>query len=121
MSAARRLLIAAVLSVCFSTHLCFGDGLSIGMNVNRISDYNPSWVFIDALKQSRPWISFAYNPATDDEKWNAGGPILLDDVGMPKSLRQWTNESGQRMQQRVGTLIFREIGDAFPSGLYQAQ
>ena len=118
---------AASLAFCLIASSCFGQtslpekGLSIGINVNRISDYNPSWVFTDALKQSRPWISFAYNPATKEEKWNAGGPIELDELGMPKSLRRWTDENGQPMQQRVGTLIFREIGDAYPSGLYQAQ
>lgn len=123
MSAARCRVTSACLALCLLAHAweCCGEGLSVGINVNRISDYNPSWVFNDTLKQSRPWISFAYNPATKEEKWNAGGPISLDDVGMPKSLRRWTDENGQPMQQRVGTLIFREIGDAYPSGLYQAQ
>lgn len=97
------------------------EELSLGINLNRVVDYNPSWVFVDAIKQSRPWVSVAFNAETGEEKWGDGGPLPLNQFGMPTSLRAWQNEAGQQMQQRAVTLAFREIGDAFPAGIYQAE
>lgn len=97
-----------------------GD-LSLGINVNRVVDYNPSWVFVDAMKSSRPWIPIAYNTVTKQETWNDGEALELNAFGMPAALKRWKNEDGQLIQQRIATLVFREIGDAFPAGPYRAE
>lgn len=97
------------------------EEMQVGINLNRISDYNPSWVFTDAMKQSRPWISFAYNTVTGEEKWGGGGAIEVDAGQWPAQLRSWQNEQGQLMRQRAGTLIFREIGTRYPGGIYRAE
>ena len=121
MRMSRRLIGASAGFLCLLCVVVDAQEMSIGINLNRISDYNPSWVFTDVMKQSRPWISFAFNTVSKQETWNAGGPVDVDELGYPRSLRSWKDEQGNAMQQRLGTLIFREIGDAYPGGIYRAE
>lgn len=111
----------AALAFCLVPSWANAQALSIGMNLNRIVDYNPAWVFVDAMKAARPWIAVAYDTQTHQETWNSGKPLELDATGMPKGLSAWTNDSNVRIEQRAVTLVFREIGNAFPAGVYLAQ
>lgn len=95
--------------------------MSIGMNLESVVDWSSAWTFTDAFKTSRPWISHAYNTATWSKSWEGGGSVHTDSRGWPTSLNQWTNAQGQLMQQRLGTLMFRDIGTAYPAGVYRAE
>jgi len=95
--------------------------LRIGMNLESVVDWSPAWTFTDAFKTSRPWISHAYNTATFSESWEGGGPITVDAKGWPTQLNQFTNAQGQRIEQRLGTLMFRDIGTSYPAGTYRAE
>ena len=93
----------------------------IGMNVESVVDWSSAWTFADAFKTSRPWISHAYNTVTSSESWEGGGPVHVDAKGWPTALNQWTNTQGQLIQQRLGTLMFRDIGTRYPAGTYRAE
>ncbi len=95
--------------------------LRIGVNLESVVDWSPAWTFTDAFKTSRPWISHAYNTATFSESWEGGGPITVDAKGWPTQLNQFTNAQGQLIQQRLGTLMFRDIGASYPAGTYRAE
>lgn len=95
--------------------------MSVGVNLEQVVDWSPAWTFTDAFKTSRPWISHSYNTATGQETWEGGGTVNVDSQGWPTQLNQWTNSSGQVMKQRLGTLMFRDIGTAYPAGTYRAE
>ncbi|MFN9718131.1 MAG: PA14 domain-containing protein [Planctomycetota bacterium] len=95
--------------------------MQIGMNLETVVDWSPAWTFTDAFQSSRPWISHAYNTATFSESWEGGGTVHVDNKGWPTQLNQWTNAQGQLMRQRLGTLMFRDIGTAYPAGTYRAE
>jgi hypothetical protein len=97
-----------------------GD-LRIGMNLESVVDWSPAWTFTDAFQTSRPWISHAYNTVTFNETWEGGGPVAVDAKGWPTQLNQFTNAQGQLIQQRLGTLMFRDIGTSYPAGVYRAE
>ncbi|MBU6294215.1 MAG: hypothetical protein KJS91_05980 [Planctomycetes bacterium] len=94
---------------------------AIGMNVESVVDWSSAWTFSDAFKASRPWISHAYNTATGQESWEGGGAIHVDSRGWPTTLNEWTNAQGQVIRQRLGTLMFRDIGARYPAGTYRAE
>jgi len=94
---------------------------AIGMNVESVVDWSSAWTFSDAFKTSRPWISHAYNTATGQESWEGGGAIHVDSRGWPTTLNEWTNAQGQVIRQRLGTLLFRDIGARYPAGTYRAE
>jgi hypothetical protein len=95
--------------------------MALGMNLEGVSDWSAAWTFTDAFKTSRPWISHAFNTATGQESWDGGGEVRLDSKGWPTQLNRWTNAQGQVMEQRLGTLMFRDIGTAYPAGVYRAE
>lgn len=95
--------------------------MSVGVNLEQVVDWSPAWTFTDAFESSRPWISHAYNTATGQETWEGGGLVNVDRQGWPTQLNQWTNSSGQVIRQRLGTLMFRDIGTAYPAGTYRAE
>ena len=95
--------------------------MAVGMNLEGISDWSVAWPFTDAFKTSRPWISHAYNTATGQVTWEGGGEVRTDAKGWPTQLNRWTNAQGQMMEQRLGTLMFRDIGTAYPAGTYRAE
>ncbi|MFM7110415.1 MAG: hypothetical protein ACKO26_04675, partial [Planctomycetota bacterium] len=41
--------------------------------------------------------------------------------GWPTTLNEWTNAQGQVIRQRLGTLMFRDIGARYPAGAYRAE
>src|SRR5262245_9787832 len=74
---------------------------AVGMNLDRLIDFSPAWVFTDAFQQSRPWVSYAYNPATGAQ--TIDGTPVTDARGWPIRLDAWTNAQGQAVRQRLGT------------------
>jgi len=75
----------------------------IGSNLAEVQDYSGEWVFVDAFKQSRPWISG--NEAT----WEDGRELDLDEHGWVRSLKPG---------QIARTLLFWREGLRYPSGKY---
>jgi|694.fasta_scaffold87842_3 hypothetical protein len=104
--------------------LMAADGhMAVGMNLENVVDWSPAWTFTDAFKASRPWIAQAVNTGTGETTWDTGTarPLALDADGNVASLATWTNAAGQTMRQMAGTLMFREIGGAYPAGVYRAE
>src|SRR4051794_37444623 len=58
--------------------------MSVGMNLDRVIDYNPSWMFTDAFLESRPWQSFAFNTVTGAVTQE--GTVHIDALGWPTQL-----------------------------------
>ncbi|MFO0818628.1 MAG: hypothetical protein U1A77_11840 [Pirellulales bacterium] len=95
---------------------------AIGMNIDRIADYSPAWVFTDAFQSSRSWVSYSYNTATGAMSQSPQGTaIQVDAQGWPTSLSEWWNEQGQLMQQRLGSGMFTAIDGHYPAGVYRAE
>src|SRR5688500_8408837 len=97
-------------------------GMPVGMNLEDLVDWSPAWVFKDVFKSSRNWVSHSYNTVTRQTDWAGGAnvPVSVDDQGWPTQLATWTNSSGQRMEQRLGMLMFRELNGQYPGGTYRA-
>jgi putative intracellular protease/amidase len=97
--------------------------MPVGMNLADLVDWDPAWVFKDVFKSSREWISHGYNTATRVTDWAGGAnvPVAVDEHGWPTQLASWTNAAGQRIEQRIGTLMFRELNGAYPGGVYTAE
>lgn len=97
----------------------------VGMNLERVVDINPAWMFTDAFQQSRAWISYAYNTATgvttpEDATSPSRFPVSVDSLGWPTQLNERVNDSGQRIVQRLGARMLAD-GGHFPTGVYHAQ
>ncbi|HWA96986.1 MAG TPA: fibronectin type III domain-containing protein, partial [Pirellulales bacterium] len=94
---------------------------TVGVGLDAISDSSPTWVFNDAFLESRDWIAQAYDTVTGAETWGGGGTIAVDANDWVTQLTQWTAGNGDLMQQRAGTLMFRDINGNYPAGIYTAQ
>jgi hypothetical protein len=97
--------------------------MQVGMNLENVVDWSPAWTFTDAFKASRPWIAHAFNTATWGTTWDDPSTphLALDADGNVSRLATWTNSSGQTMQQRAGTLMFRGLGGGYAAGTYRAE
>ena len=97
--------------------------MAVGMNLENVVDWSPAWTFTDAFKASRPWIAHAFNTASWGTSWDdpATPPLTLDANGNVARLATWTNASGQVIQQRAGTLMFRGLGGGYAAGVYRAE
>lgn len=96
-------------------------GMTIGMNLENIVDWSPAWTFTDAFQSSRPWISHDYEVATGRTNWQGSQPVAVDDDGEVTSLASWTDGQGRVIEQRVGTVMFRDLNGAYPAGVYRAE
>lgn len=96
--------------------------MAIGMNLDNVRDSLPNWMFSDVFQQSRPWISHEYNTVTRQTTFNGTSfAVNTDANGWPARLESRVNESGQLIQQRLGTLMFRELNDGYPGGEYRVE
>lgn len=97
--------------------------MAVGMNLENIVDWSPAWTFTDAFRASRPWIAHAFNTATWAASWDErdAPPLALDVNGNVARLATWVNAVGQTMQQRAGTLMFRDLGGGYAGGIYRAE
>ncbi|HHJ18700.1 MAG TPA: hypothetical protein ENJ84_02535 [Gammaproteobacteria bacterium] len=83
-----------------------GDNINspMGINSNYVTDWTPEWVFVDAFKKARPWISGTLGGA-----WDNGETLDLDTDGWVRSLQP---------NQVARTLMFRSQNGHYPSGQY---
>ncbi len=86
-------------------------GRSLGTGLTGIADYSTELPFLDKFKSARYWIP--QNPRT----WNTGegAQLNLDEQGWVKSLPSSDDGSQYRT---VGTVLLREIPNAYRSGRY---
>lgn len=101
--------------------LVFSGPPALGISLDAVVDWGTAWPFADAFQTSRPWFSHSYNTVTKQESFSDAHPVQTDAAGWPTLLGSWTNDQGQLIQQRTSTLMFREIGDKYPAGVYHAQ
>jgi hypothetical protein len=114
---------AAGFEVCEPRQLLAADGhLAVGMNLENVVDWSPAWTFTDVFQASRPWIAHGIDLATGGLTWDVGAerPVRLDGDGNVMALDTWT-VGGRTMRHAAGTLMFREIGGAYPAGTYRAE
>jgi len=90
------------------------------MNLDQVVDWGTAWTFTDAFKASRDWMTLSYNTSSGAESWSGGGTASVDSKGWPTQLQSWT-QNGQVIQQRLATLMYRDIGGNYPTGTYHAQ
>ncbi len=97
--------------------------MQVGINLDNVNDYTPNWMFTDAFQHSRQWISHSFNTVTQTQDFNGGAfiPVQTDANGWPTQLATWTNAHGHLMQQRLGTLMFRELDGKYPAGTYRVE
>src|SRR5262245_54305034 len=95
--------------------------MSVGMNLDGITDYAPAWVFKDAFQQSRSWTSLEFNTVTRQSNFQSTHAVHTDANGWPTTLDSWTNGQGQLVQQRLVTMVSPGTTCAHPAGVYHAQ
>src|SRR5262245_61677809 len=98
------------------------SAMAIGLNIEQVKDYDPAWMFTDVFKASRAWTSMAYNTATRIQTDDMT-PVLVNDHDWPTQLQEWTNSSGQLIQQRLRTQMFNSLDTQvgrYPAGIYTA-
>jgi hypothetical protein len=77
----------------------------LGLNLSSVSFWTPEIVFVDAFKQSHPWVS-----QMPGKEWNKGGPLSLSKAGWIEKL----NDSGHFVE----TLMFVDLQGHYPAGDY---
>lgn len=86
----------------------------IGINISDINDYSTEFVFTDAMKQSREWISYNEDGTGP---WNTNLEVPLQPNGYPTQIPY---SDGINLPQKVRTLMLWDLpNDAFPSGNYR--
>lgn len=100
---------AAVATPCPKRRNCQSP---LGTNLTELTDYSGEWAFVDAFKQSRPWIS------SREHKWDDGRPLDLDEHGWVRSLApgQWARTllfwgDGVRVEGGDYVVLFDGNGD----------
>ena len=84
----------------------------VGTNLSFVADWSSNYPFVDAFKASRSWIP------QNAQNWDTGEAHLLDldAFGWVRSLP--ATDTITTSYRFVGTLMFREIEDHYPSGVY---
>jgi hypothetical protein len=78
--------------------------MKLGVNLSQVNYYNREWVFVDAVKQSKPWVST--NP--NGNPFDTGEVVQTDPDGWPLL------PPGKAAQ----TLMFSQTQGAYPAGQY---
>ncbi len=78
--------------------------LQLGINLSQVNYYNREWVFVDAMKQAKPWV--ATTPTGNP--FDTGAFVHTDPMGWPLL------QVGTSAQ----TLIFNQTQGAYPAGQY---
>ena len=84
-----------------------GSPAKLGVNLDDVLDYSTQWVFVDAFKGARDWIS---QDVGFGGPWNNGQPLSFDANGWPLL----------SPNQAAGTLLLNDIDDKYPGGVYTA-
>lgn len=74
------------------------------MNLNELTYYTREWVFVDAMKSARPWVSTNSN----GQPFSTGQTVQTDENGWPE-LQQ---------DQAAHTLLLIDKPGAYPAGTY---
>ena len=84
----------------------------LGANLHVLADWSSEYTFVDAFKQSRPWMTQA------DGVWDTKEADLLDldENGWPKSLPDYDDWTVK--YRWISTLMFNGISGRYPSGQY---
>ncbi len=77
----------------------------LGINLEELRDWNPAWVFTDALQAARPWTP--QSPYTL-LPWNDGSYLATDEHGWPIPAQG----------QAAGTILFPDMDGLYPGGIY---
>ena len=77
----------------------------IGMNLEEFKDWNPAWVFTDAMKQARPFVS--QDPVLT-QPFDDGGELAVDADGWPLPVPG----------QAAASLLYPDMNGNYPAGLY---
>lgn len=87
----------------------------LGMNISRVIDYATQWIFVDMMKQARPWITQEAVPWYAGKAWDSGlrESIPMDANGYP--LEVPFTVIGVDSPQRVITIIGNS---SYPEGEY---
>jgi hypothetical protein len=94
--------------------------MAVGQNIEPVVDFMAAWMFTDAFKQSRPWMTQSYNTVTHAITPGDGGTINTDSNGWPTQLNQFTNAQGQLIQQQLATIMLDGQASHRPLGTYTA-
>ncbi len=78
--------------------------LNLGINLSQVNYYNREWVFVDAMKQAKPWVST--NP--NGNPFDTGKAVQTDPDGWPRL----------PLGKAVQTLIYNQTQGAYPAGQY---
>jgi hypothetical protein len=78
--------------------------MQLGINLSQVNYYNREWVFVDAMKQSKPWV--ATNP--NGNPFDTGEVVETNTNGWPLL------QPGKAAQ----TLMFSQMQGAYPAGEY---
>lgn len=78
--------------------------LQLGINLSQVNYFSREWVFVDAVKQSKPWV--ATNP--NGNPFDTGETVETDINGWPLL------QPGTSAQ----TLMFSQMQGAYPTGEY---
>ncbi len=94
-------------------------GSPLGSNLDGVVDWSTSYTFVDAMKQSRDWIT----QDTDGGVWDTGDEACLDrdDNGYLRSLAPVLSNPGcsSPSYNAVATLFsFGDLAGHYPSGRY---
>ena len=77
----------------------------LALNFDELKDWNPTWVFTDAMKSGRPWLTQV--PGTLSP-WDTGATLSTDADGWP--ILFWG--------QSAATTLFKDIDGVYPGGVY---
>lgn len=78
--------------------------LNLGINLAQLNYYSRDWVFVDAIKQAKPWV--ATTPTGNP--FDLGTPVTTDTDGWP------ILQEGEAAQ----TIMFDGTDGAYPAGQY---
>ncbi len=77
----------------------------LGINLDEFKDWNPAWVYTDAIKAARPFtpqLTYKLLP------WNTGDVLAIDAQGWPLP----------GPNQAAGTILFTHMNGKYPGGIY---
>ncbi|GAB4107923.1 MAG: hypothetical protein Kow00105_12460 [Phycisphaeraceae bacterium] len=77
----------------------------LGMNLAELTYYTREWVFVDAMKQARPWLP---TRTGSSDPWDSGENLRLDANGWPIL----------RPGQAAHTIMYHDTLGSYPAGRY---
>ena len=108
------IILSLILILTGLSHLNAQINRPIGTNLSGIQDWSSEYVFVDAFKQCREWISHEYGSGAP---WSSGVTIPLGPNGFPIEIPY---SNGIDPPQAIRTLMFYgSLENKYPSGYYR--